>query len=153
MTEFIYVGKAVNVKGQTIYGFVSVEKHDEVANRDFIVGSDNAIDSVTSFFSIKKAPCNSIGAVYSFTEFDVDEGKLLSFKGSPKFVRPFNSPFTLHWQQRSRRVEDEKKQKSIEANAINDVQLNNAIKTLKDRYNRLPNMSRRAFKVWLLEQL
>lgn len=154
MTEFIYTGKN-SYNGKTFYGFISVDLHDSIMAQNIVVGADHEMTRKTSWFPMKKAPAYSIGGIYSFPKgFTLnDNGMISGFTGDPVFVRSFNSPFTIVWQQKSREVEEEKQLASREKAAVNDPELQKAINVLKDRYKRLPTMSRRSFKLWLTEQL
>lgn len=154
MTEFIYTGKTT-YNGKVYFGFISVERHDSVVAQNIAVGADREMTRKTSWFALKKAPCHSIGAIYSFPDgFTLnDDGMMSGFKGQPRFVRPFDSPFTIMWQQESREVEEAKQLASREKTAVNDKELARALAVIQDRYKRLPAMSRRSFRLWLTEQL
>lgn len=154
MTEFIYTGKTTH-DGKTYFGFISVELHDSIVAKNIAVGADREMTRKTSWFALKKAPCHSVGAIYSFPNGVTlnDDGMMSGFKGQPQFVRSFDSPFTIIWQQASREVEEEKQLASREKAAVNDKELARALAVIQDRYKRLPAMSRRSFKLWLTEQL
>lgn len=154
-TEFYYCGKVRTTNGKTAFGFISVKLHDDIMTsglRD--AGISKEVDRRTSWFTLKKAPAQSVGAIYVFKECEVDEkGTLTRYVGEARYLKAGQSPLTAHWQQHSRDAEDAKHLASAEKKAVNDKELARALDTLRDRYNKIPYPSRRAFKLWLWDQI